>query len=261
MVIPAIRILALPCCLATLLLSLAIPATADIDVSILRSATKGTTPAASAAKPAAAGAGAVSQVGASTEGSPDDWFRRATELDRPNANTTDLASAAHWYRKAAEKGNTDAQTRLALMYAEGRGVELNNLEAARWYRKAAEAGDVRAQYALALMYHLGQGVSQDYADAIHWYETAARQGDANSMNNMAFMYGMGEGVSQSNIEAYVWFALAASRGNTDAAENRDLAASEMTPEERRKAKERYTQLEKQLGLKFGTDLFSVPDHC
>ncbi len=68
------------------------------------------------------------------------------------------------------------------------------------------------------------------------------------MNNMAFMYGMGEGVVQSNSEAYAWFALAASRGNADAAENRDMAASEMTPEERRKARARYTQLEEQLGL-------------
>ena len=107
---------------------------------------------------------------------------------------------------------------------------------------------MQAQYALGLMYHLGQGITQDFDDAIRWYETAARQGDANAMNNMAFMYGMGEGVQQSNVEAYAWFALAASRGNADAAENRDLAAAEMTPEERRKGRERYTQLEEQLGL-------------
>ena len=98
------------------------------------------------------------------------------------------------------------------------------------------------------MYHLGQGVGQDFDDAIRWYENAARQGDANAMNNMAFMYGMGEGVAQSDVEAYAWFALAASRGNADAAGNRDLAAAEMTPEEQRKAKARYTQLEEQLGL-------------
>lgn len=246
MVTPALRALALPCYLAALFLVPAFPAVADIDVSSLRSATKGA-PAARTTKPAAASA-ASTQVGVSTDGSPADWYRRAFALDRPNASAKDLASAAYWYRKAAEKGNTDAQTNLALMYTEGRGVDLNALEAARWYRKAAEAGNVRAQYALALMYHLGQGVSQDYADAIRWYENAARQGDPNAMNNMAFMYGMGEGVAQSNVEAYVWFALAASRGNTDAAENRDLAASEMTPEERRKARERYSQLEKQLGL-------------
>ena len=89
---------------------------------------------------------------------------------------------------------------------------------------------------------------EDYDGAIDWYESAASQGDANAMNNMAFMYGMGEGVVQNDIEAYVWFALAANSGNADAAENRDLAASEMTPEQLRKARERYTQLEGQLGL-------------
>jgi len=55
-------------------------------------------------------------------------------------------------------------------------------------------------------------------------------------------------VEQSDVEAYAWFALAASRGNADAAENRDLAAQEMTPEDRRKAGQRYSQLEEQLEL-------------
>lgn len=232
---------------STLLLALAlasvIPARADIDVSILRGATEKAAPARSAAPAAAPAAAAPAD-----RETPADWFGRALDLDRPGASDTDLASAAYWYRKAAEQGHTDAQVNLAIMYAEGRGVSFDALEAARWYRHAAEAGDVRAQYALGLMYHLGQGVAQDFDDAIRWYESAARQGDANAMNNMAFMYGMGEGVAQSNVEAYAWFALAASRGNKDAAENRDMAETEMTPEERRRARERYAQLEEQLGL-------------
>ncbi len=232
MVIPGTRALALHRYLSPLLLVLAFPAAADIDISILRSATKG----------------APTAPAITSQESPEDWYRRAVALDRPDANAKDLASASYWYRQAAEKGHTDAQTNLAAKYAEGRGVEMDGPEAARWYRRAAEAGSVRAQYNLALMYHVGQGVSQDFDDAIHWYASAARQGDANAMNNMAFMYGMGEGVVQSNVEAYAWFALAASQGSADAAQNRDLAASEMTPEERRKAKERHTQLQEQLGL-------------
>jgi TPR repeat protein len=237
MVIPGIRALTLLRSLPPLLLALAFPASADIDTSILRSQSKaGGAPKSAAAAPAAAG-----QPAATSEESPNDWYQRAVAFDRPGASgndlprasVNDLASAAYWYQKAAEKGHTDAQTNLAAMYAEGRGVDFNSLESARWYRKAAEAGNVRAQYSLAIM---------------HWYESAARQGDANAMNNLAFMHGMGEGVVQSNVEAYVWFSLAASRGNADAAENRDLAAAEMTPEERRKARQRYTQLEEQLGL-------------
>jgi len=239
MAIPEIRILSLCCCLSALLLALTFQAAADIDLSILRAATKGAPPATrSAAK----------QPPASVEESPNDWYRRAVALDRPGAGGDDLASATYWYQKAAEKGHSDAQANLAAMYAEGRGVGISGVEAVRWYREAAQAGNVRAQYNLALMYHLGEGITRDYDSAIQWYESAARQGDANAMNNMAFMYGMGEGVAQSDVEAYVWFALAASRGNADASENRDLAAAEMTPEELRKARERYTQVEERLGL-------------
>ncbi len=244
MATPANRALTLRRCLAPVLLVLAFPAAADIDLSILRSASDGA-PAAAAGKSAAATAGQPVVV---PEESPEDWYRRATALDRPDASASDLASASYWYGKAANKGHTDAQTDLAAMYAEGRGVETDGLKAARWYRRAAEGGNVRAQYNLAVMDHLGLGVGHDFDASIRWYENAARQGDANAMNNMAFTYGMGEGVVQSNSEAYAWFALAASRGNADAAENRDLAASEMTPEERRKATARYTQLEEQLGL-------------
>ena len=245
MVIPGIRALALWRCLAPLLVAPAFPVAADIEVGILRDLAK-EAPAAPA-RSASAAAVATSPAAAAGE-TPDDWYARATALDRPGASADDLAAAASWYRKAADKGHTGAQVNLAVFYAQGRGVGLDTLEAARWYRRAAEAGDVRAQYSLALMYHLGQGVTRDYDDAIRWYERAARQGDANAMNNLAFMYGMGEGVAQSDVEAYAWFALAASRGNADAAGNRDMAASEMTPENRRKARERYTQLEEQMGL-------------
>ena len=244
MSILGIRTLSLSRGLLPLLLVVAFPVIADIDTSSLRSATK-----ARPAAPAAAGAtGAATQPAANAEESANDWYRRAIQLDRPGASDEDLVSAAFLYKKAAAQGHSDAQTNLAAMYAEGRGVDISGTEAVRWYLEAAEGGNVRAQYSLALMYHLGEGITRNYDGAIEWYENAARQGDANAMNNMAFMYGMGEGVVQSDVEAYVWFALAASRGNADARENRDLAASEMTPEELRKARERYTQLEGQLGL-------------
>ena len=34
----------------------------------------------------------------------------------------DAVEAAYWYRKYAEQGDADAQSRLGLMYAKGRGV-------------------------------------------------------------------------------------------------------------------------------------------
>ncbi|NIR22058.1 MAG: sel1 repeat family protein [Gammaproteobacteria bacterium] len=236
----------LRCFSIVVLVAVVLPAGADIDVSILRAATP-EAPVRPAGTSAAASA-ALEKPGAAAADSTEQWYRRASDLDRPGASRAELEKAAYWYRAAAQQGHSDAQTNLAAMYAEGRGVAFDALEAARLYRRAAEAGNARAQYSLALMYHLGQGVEKDFAGAIRWYERAARQGDANAMNNMAFMYGIGEGVEQSNVEAYAWFALAASRGNADAAQNRDVAAQELTPEERRQARERFTQLEQQLGL-------------
>ena len=49
------------------------------------------------------------------------------------------ARAAHWFRLAAEQGDTVAQERLAEIYAEGRGVEQDEREARRWRRLAEES--------------------------------------------------------------------------------------------------------------------------
>jgi hypothetical protein len=52
----------------------------------------------------------------------------------------DYASALIWLRKAAEKGNADAQDVLGAMYDLGLGTGKNPVEAAFWRRKAAEQG-------------------------------------------------------------------------------------------------------------------------
>lgn len=44
------------------------------------------------------------------------------------------------YRKAAERGDAEAQYRLGSCYREGFGVQQDDAEATKWYRKAAEQG-------------------------------------------------------------------------------------------------------------------------
>ena len=39
--------------------------------------------------------------------------------------SVDHVQAAHWYEKAAEKGHSEAALRLAMLYAQGKGVEPN----------------------------------------------------------------------------------------------------------------------------------------
>jgi TPR repeat protein len=48
-------------------------------------------------------------------------------------------------------------------------------EAVKWYRKAAEQGDAEAQSRLGFLYYMGQGVPQDYLLAHMWFNLAASQ--------------------------------------------------------------------------------------
>ena len=125
MIIPGFRASSLPRYLGSLLLLLAIPAAADIDTSILRSMNKGAGAAATVTSRSIATAVVTKQPTTAPDESPGTWYQRASTLDRPGANANDVATAVHWYPKAAEMGHTDAQTNLAAMYAEGRGVDVD----------------------------------------------------------------------------------------------------------------------------------------
>jgi hypothetical protein len=60
-----------------------------------------------------------------------------TRLADHYASVTDYAKAVAWYRKAASRGELEAQLSLASCYLAGQGVEKNPTEAARWLRAAA----------------------------------------------------------------------------------------------------------------------------
>ena len=128
----------------------------------------------------------------------------------------DYETAAALYRKAAEKGNANAQCNLGYMYANGEGVEQDDAEAIKWYRQAAEAGNIAAQYNLALRYESGNGVAQDDVEAVKWYRKAAEQGDADAQYELGGKYANGEGVTQDDAEAVEWYRKAAGQDHARA---------------------------------------------
>ncbi|NEN75209.1 sel1 repeat family protein [Pelistega sp. NLN82] len=87
----------------------------------------------------------------------------------------------------AKQGNYPAQSILAQLYYEGKGVRQDYQQAFEWIQKAAMHGDSEDQYKLALLYLNGQGIKQDYQQAFQWYEKAARQGNAYAQHNLGFM--------------------------------------------------------------------------
>jgi TPR repeat protein len=128
--------------------------------------------------------------------------------------------------------------------ADCHGVPQDNTQAVFWYRKSAEQGDAEAQSRLGEAYRLGRGVLQDYAQAVFWTRKAAEQGDAPAQANLGMEYGAGLGVPRDFAEAYFWLDVATTAGKLDAsdmelaAKVRDANASMLTPADLSREQER-----------------------
>jgi uncharacterized protein len=163
----------------------------------------------------------------------------------------DFATAAGWYRKAAEQGYPPAEFNLGAMYDNGRGVPRNRKLAASWYRRAALHGNGRAQFDLGQMYEHGDGVARDTQQAVRWYRLAAHHGVAAARSKIAALalppqaaappdaaqpviapnaaeqarqeyergldYWRGREVAPDSAAAFDWFSRAAAHGNAPAA--------------------------------------------
>jgi TPR repeat protein len=123
--------------------------------------------------------------------------------------------AARWLERAAQKGEALAQYRLGTLYEKGLGVPLDTKIAADWYSKAAELGNVKAMHNLAVAYANGAGRETDYTEAARWFRAAADHGLADSQFNLAVLYERGLGVPISLVEAYRWYAIAAAQGDSE----------------------------------------------
>eukprot|EP01104_Vermistella_antarctica_P020347 TRINITY_DN867_c0_g1_i2.p1 TRINITY_DN867_c0_g1~~TRINITY_DN867_c0_g1_i2.p1 ORF type:complete len:286 (+),score=36.61 TRINITY_DN867_c0_g1_i2:71-928(+) len=90
----------------------------------------------------------------------------------------DFHEAEKWLRRAAVRGDWEAQTRLGQMLESGAGthVEKNEDEALMWYRKAAGRRFSVAQFKLGKCYANGIGVAVDHNEAKKWLRLSADQG-------------------------------------------------------------------------------------
>jgi TPR repeat protein len=140
-------------------------------------------------------------------------------------------AAMIWYRKAAAKGSSLAQTAIGYMYERGLGVPADFADAVRWYRMAASYGDVTAQSNLGLMLLQGKGIQQDYAEAARWFQRSAVQGWRDGQANLSSMYFTGRGVERDLVTAYVWCELAARSGLKDCNKILRILVPMMTPQQ------------------------------
>jgi TPR repeat protein len=91
-------------------------------------------------------------------------------------STDDHQFAVRLYQDSAEKGNSDAQYKLGLLYLTGNGALQDFPEAAKWLKLAAEQGYALAQYELGLIYRAGYGLAIDQVQSYVWLNLAAAAG-------------------------------------------------------------------------------------
>lgn len=75
----------------------------------------------------------------------------------------------------------------------------------------AQRGEAEAEFRLALLYGTGQGVPQNYLSQASWCHDAAERGYAPAQLILARLYFVGVGLPRDRMAAYVWANLAASR--------------------------------------------------
>lgn len=92
-----------------------------------------------------------------------------------NSDPETMQQAKQIYAGLAEKGDPDAQLKLAYMLEKGLGSAPDLAGAQRWYTAAAEQGNARAQYLLGQFYQLGQNGAPDYSLAKQWYQKATKE--------------------------------------------------------------------------------------
>ena len=110
----------------------------------------------------------------------------------------------------ADRGNVEAQYRLAIMHQNGLGCARNEAAAYDWMRKAADQGHALAQHGLGFMHLHGECAKKDEAEAAKWFRLAAEQGLPGSQMTLGMLYEQGLGVDQDMDEARKWYQRAES---------------------------------------------------
>ena len=168
------------------------------------------------------------------------WYERAakqgnSEGQRNIANFLNKSnfpeSAVTYYSLAAEQGDDQAQTSLALMYAQGRGVERDLAKAVSLWVLAATKNNDAAMFNLGVSYRDGKGVIKDSIKSTLWFRLAAEQGNVDSFGQLGVAYTLGFGVLRDSVQAHMWLNLGAAKGDVKAANLLDILSAKMTPKQ------------------------------
>ncbi|CAF3357993.1 unnamed protein product, partial [Rotaria sp. Silwood2] len=99
------------------------------------------------------------------------------------------ATAAYWYKRAADNGCEQAANNLGIMYLEGTGIKQNSVKAEQWFQFSAKKGDPNATCTLAQL----SFEKNDFNMAREWHQRARDAGHVlASTNRENFLAGINE---------------------------------------------------------------------
>lgn len=136
------------------------------------------------------------------------WLTKAADAGESEAQT-ELSKLSSFETKLirAERGEPEAQYALGNAYEIGEAVKPNPEEALNWWLKAAEAGYAPAQA------KYGDRVYSDPVAKLKWHRLAAEQGYAPSQTEIGKRYLGGNGTERDREQAKLWLAKAAESGD------------------------------------------------
>ncbi|NAX46104.1 hypothetical protein CAG70_03695 [Photobacterium halotolerans] len=122
----------------------------------------------------------------------------------------DFITAFNWFKKSADKGNTDAHFYLGYAYDVGQGTTLDDVKAINHYKVAAEkGGDPTAMFNLGILYRDGEGTVIDKVTAFKWFEKSASTGHINAISELGNAYLYGQGTEKNYSKAFALLSKAA----------------------------------------------------
>jgi len=120
------------------------------------------------------------------------WFTRASENNfakRVNVQRvvkpTVTSQKVIFAKRAAAKGNVQAQFDLGMMYLKGDGVRKNEQLAFTYFHKAARKNHVEAKFYMGLSFAEGKGVRKQTQLARYWFKLAAKAGHRTAMAHLS----------------------------------------------------------------------------
>ena len=141
--------------------------------------------------------------------------------------TQDAIEAAHWFRRAAERGDPGAQGKYGWCLLRGEGVAVDAVEGVKWLRAAADGGNLEAQVRrelslhrvvrasdmrmaqvrLGRCLHRGEGVKLDPVEAYACYAEAGAKGDVKGQFFAGVACEYGWGTRKDKEAAMAWFRM------------------------------------------------------